>query len=403
MVLRQKENESELQHHKRLVNGKLVDKTLSDIDYTELAEHVYGQAYSSDVARRMMYGSAKTLALIERTAISKTVDDDMLAELDGKRFELQKERVKLQTEKLEYNRWLREDAREELFVEKVADAIRSTDTDCSDIADILVTEGNKTHALFISDAHFGKEFKIHGLKDEIINEFNPEIFYSRMEIILAETIDYIKTNGVTEIKVFNLGDTLDGFLRHNQIWTLRYGVIDSAVIYGKYMAQWLKELSRCVNVEYHPTSGNHTELRLLDGRKGAHVNEDADKVVNEIILIKNEDNPNFTLVKNKTGLIFTQVAGFNLLGIHGEVKNAAVALKDFSDIYGEKIDIIVAGHKHHGCYMNCGYRKHVIGIGSIVGSDDFSISLRKQADASANIVAFEAGRGKVLEKVIILN
>ena len=41
--------------------------------------------------------------------------------------ELRKERAKLQTEKLEYNRWLRENARDELITEKLVDAIKTLD------------------------------------------------------------------------------------------------------------------------------------------------------------------------------------------------------------------------------------------------------------------------------------
>ena len=66
MDIKRKENETDLQYHKRIIYGKLVDKTLSDIDYSELSELAYGQAYSSDVARRMFYGSKRTLALMDK-------------------------------------------------------------------------------------------------------------------------------------------------------------------------------------------------------------------------------------------------------------------------------------------------------------------------------------------------
>ena len=38
--------------------------------------------------------------------------------------ELEKEKIKLQTEKLEYNRWLREEARDELICEHICNAIK---------------------------------------------------------------------------------------------------------------------------------------------------------------------------------------------------------------------------------------------------------------------------------------
>ncbi len=65
--------------------------------------------------------------------------------------------------------------------------------------------------------------------------------------------------------------------------------------------------------------------------------------------------------------------------------------------------ILVTGHKHHGNFINCGYRKSSIGIGSMVGSDDFSMKIKRQADATANIIAFEYGKGKINDKTIVLN
>ena len=137
---------------------------------------------------------------------------------------------------------------------------------------------NKKHGILnLADIHFGKDFIIYGLKNEVINQYNPEICYQRMENILNETVSIVKKEGLTHIKVINLGDALDGFLRHKQLWTLRYGVVDSANIFGKYLGKWLRKLSEYVNVEYHQTGGNHGELRLLDGIKDAHVNENIEK------------------------------------------------------------------------------------------------------------------------------
>ena len=43
--------------------------------------------------------------------------------LEEKKREIQKEKIKLQSEKTEYSKWLREDARSELFEEKLFNAI----------------------------------------------------------------------------------------------------------------------------------------------------------------------------------------------------------------------------------------------------------------------------------------
>ena len=57
--------------------------------------------------------------------------------------------------------------------------------------------------------------------------------------------------------------------------------------------------------------------------------------------LKNENNPNFTYKANKTGLIFENISGYNVLGAHGELNNLPDALKDYSDIYDESLSKVL--------------------------------------------------------------
>jgi hypothetical protein len=330
-------------------------------------------------------------------------DDSYLEEIRLQKRELERERMKLQTEKLEYNRWLREHARDELFEEKVIEAIKNNSNNIRVPEDIPVVHNKRGGILAFADSHFGKDFKIYGLFNEIINEYSPEIFYCRMEKLYNEAIEYIEKQNLNEVHVYNLGDHIEGFIRNSQLWTLRYGAIDSAILFGNYIGEWLNKLSHKINVTYHQTDGNHDEFRLLDGKKNEHLCESSGKIVKNNIMLRNQDNPNFKYVENKTGLIFDNVVGYSILGIHGEVKDLAKSIKDFSDIYDIRVDYIFGGHKHHNEFVNCGVRKGAIGVGSIVGSDDFSMRLRKTADATASFVIFEEGKGKTDEHTFVLN
>lgn len=404
MDLLQRENESVYDYHKRLIYGKLVDRSI-DADYSELAPYVYGKEYAPDVARRMMYGSRFTLDLIDSITEGavKTGAEEYINEIQYNKQELQKERMKLQTEKTEYNKWLREDAREELFFEKIIEAIK----DCAPppVEPLTRSRGlfKREGVLCFADCHFGKEFKVYGLNDEILNEYSPEIFYERMNQLLAETIKRATENQLSKVKVLFLGDALDGFLRHSQLMTLRYGVVDSAIYYGKFIAEWLHKLSEKFKVEYHQVCGNHGELRLLDGRKNDHLDDNIEKIVLEIIRAYNIDNPNLKIVENKSGNIFTSVCGYNILGVHGEMKDSKTAMKDYMTVYNKDIDYLICGHKHHSSLVNCGYQKYIIGIGSIVGSDDYSMRILKSSEASANFLVFEEGKGRTVDYSIVLN
>lgn len=328
---------------------------------------------------------------------------DEIEKINQLRNELKKERQKLQTEKLEYNRWLRENARDELFVEKIIDAIERNVDKAPSPAIIPISHNDRYAVLVIADMHYGADFTLYGINNEIINSYNPDIFEQRMNLLLSETIDYLKKENINHIKVFNLGDSLDGFLRNSQIWSLRYGVVESAIRFGTYMGNWLNQLSHHVSTEYYQTNGNHGELRLLDGIKGGHVNDNIEFVTGALIKLINKDNLNFDYIENKSGYIFTEVAGYKLLGIHGEVKDADAALKEYRDIYNEDINYLLCGHKHHSDFKNTGIRRGYIGVGSIIGSDEYSYKLRKSADATASCVIFEEGKGKTDEHTFVLN
>ena len=315
--------------------------------------------------------------------------------------ELQKERCKIQTEKLEFNRWLRENARDELIVEHICQAIEKLEplaipnpihTDLSDREGVLV----------FGDEHYGTEFEIHGLHNEIINSYSPDIFESRMWNLLEQTISITTKEGFSKIHVFSMGDFEDGLLRVKQLMQLRYGVVEGTVRYADFISNWLNELSKYVEVEFQTTSGNHTELRMLGQPKGTFTKENMSLVVDAMITTRLANNPNFTFVKNPTGYIFADILGYKLLGIHGEVKSMEQAIKDFSQMYRVQLDFLIAGHKHHSRSETVGINQEVINVPSIIGVDDYSLSIHKMSNAGATFLVFEKGKGKVIEYAIKL-
>jgi hypothetical protein len=311
--------------------------------------------------------------------------------------------VKQRTKQLEINKWIREHSRQELFFDEIKESIKKYLPNYIMPQKIELKQSDKKYILCFSDMHFDKEFEIYGLNNEIINKYSPEIFYQRMDLLLQQTINDVKKHNINSLDVVNLGDSLEGFLRHSILFNLRYGVIDSSILLGNYLGKWLLELSKYTRVTYHQVNGNHGELRILDGKKGAHLNENIEKVVLEIIRLINLENENFSIKQNKTGLVFFDALGYNILGIHGEEKDLSQAIKDYQEIYNTKIDYILAGHKHHASFQNCGVRKGCVGIGSLIGVDGFSMSIKKIADATATLLTFEDGKGKTNTKDYILN
>lgn len=394
--LKKKTDENERQYIWRLASSKdsgLLDMTweeLADVFNKELREE--DKEYNSS-AYRKPYQQAKEYY---QDVFSKMVDAGYSKELQVQKRELEKIKKQVQTEKLEYNQWLREEARDELITEKIVSAINNLPP--LTIPDVIPAIHNKREgALAFGDEHFGVEFEILGLHGEVLNSYSTEIFKDRMWDLLNQTIEIVKKEDFSKIHVFSMGDFTDGLLRVGQLFKLKYGVVQGTVMYADFICNWLNELTKHVNVEFQMVYGNHSELRMLGQPKGTFKDDNMGLVVYESIKNRLSNNPNFILTKNPTGLIFANVAGYNVLGIHGEVKNMENALKDFSNTYKTQIDVLLAGHLHHSKSESIGINKDVINVPSIIGVDTYSMSLNKTSNAGATFVVFEENKGKVIE------
>ncbi len=328
--------------------------------------------------------------------------DEYYQKLQNEKREIQKVKAQVQTEKTEYYRWIREEARDELIVEKICNAISSLSP--LDIPQHIYPIHNpRAYALVFGDEHYGVEFELRGLFGDILNAYSPDIFEKRMWDLFNQTIEIIQRENIDTLNVFSMGDFSDGILRASQLMKLRYGVVDGTIKYADFISTWLNELTKYVRVKYQSTNGNHTELRMLGQPKGTFTDDNMGKVVSEFIKTRLKDNPNFTYIENPTGYIYDELVGFPVLGIHGEVKNMDSAIKEFSSIYGIHIKYLLAGHLHHNKAEEVGVNQEVVNVGSIIGIDAYSLSLRKTSNASAKLLVFEQDKGKICEHTFKLN
>ena len=329
-------------------------------------------------------------------------EDEYYQKLRNEKREIQKVKAQVQTEKLEYSRWLREEARDELITEKICNAVSSL-TPLNVPEYICPVHNSRSYALVFGDEHYGVEFELKGLFGDILNAYSPEIFENRMWDLFNQTVEVIQKENIDTLNVFSMGDFSDGILRVSQLMKLRYGVVDGTIKYADFISNWLNELTKYVRVKYQSTNGNHTELRMIGQPKGTFTEDNMGKVVVEFIKTRLKDNPNFEYIENPTGYIYDELAGCSVLGLHGEVKNMSAAIKELSSIYNIKIQYLLAGHLHHNKAEEVGVNQEVINVGSIIGIDAYSLSLRKTSNASAKMLVFEQGNGKVCEYTFKLN
>ena len=405
--LKKEDNENTNEYIWRMCDYK--DKGLLDLNWEQVGELINKELFGSDEelyrtssAYRKPYQYAKDLYDDVFKKRMYSYDNEAIKKMDDLKRDIQKERIKLNTTRVEYNKWLRENARDELIVEEICKSISNL-SPLEKPAYIQNKYSTKEYCLVFGDEHYGTEFELTDLLGNIINSYSPEIFEKRMWDLFYQVIDIIKKEDINTLNVYSMGDFSDGCLRVSQLMKLRYGVIDGTIKYANFISNWLNELTKYVRIRFQMTDGNHTELRMLGQPKGTFVEDNMGKIVKEFIKIRLEDNNNFTFIENPTGYIYDNLAGNIILGIHGETRSLEKTLKDLSAIYNTQIKYLFAGHLHHSKLEEIGINSEVINIPSIIGVDPYALSLNKASNASAKLFIFEEGKGRTCEYTFKLN
>lgn len=404
-MLKRKENETNFEYELRLSLMK-VRKEL-DLGWDVVVD-LADLDVSPDHQRKVSYGYEKYDDYIKLKSFNAdSTDSNMIADLDEKIKEFQKEKIKFQDQRREYNRLLRMDTRWESTEEEIVDAIKLLPK--LDIPKTIIhKDGFKAGILTISDPHYGAEFHIKGLYGETLNKYNPEIFEERMWLLLDKAVKKIKNEELTHINLLMLGDAIEGILRMTSLQTLRYGIVDSTMYYAEFMANWLNKLSEYVAIDAYSALGNHSQIRPLGSKNGDFDEENMERIVTWFIKERLKDNKNIVFNDNGNHLILLDIFGMNILASHGEEKDLAKAINDYRNMYNVSIDMFIAGHKHTKETNTVGVGSYgdieTIRVSSIMGCNDYSVKkIRKRSKAGSTMLVFEEGIGKVAEFDFVLN
>lgn len=402
------ENETEYEYHKRLIYGKLVDKTLTDYDYTEIAPLIYGKEYSCDVARRMLYGSCKTLQLIDRLdeECLKTSDTaEMIKLLEQKKEELQRERYKIQATNLERQRYGRQDSRFELFYENVRDAIERLPVPTfRPLCESQEDETPKQWVLGFGDFHFGAKFK------SVNNTYSIEECESRLEDLVDRLYNVVVREGISRLKVVNVADTIQGILRITDLKLNEIAVVESVVQISRLLATFINRVSEYCEVEYyHCTHANHSQTRPLGTKASELATEDLEKVIANYTADLLRDNPRVRCIFDcSQDYLEFKIFDFNFVVLHGhQIRSVDDTIKDLSNRHRKFYDYAFLGHRHAANEVITGEGKHhnveVLTLPSFVGSDPYSDRLMRGAKAMVKLYEFDSVYGHISSKSIILN
>lgn len=375
--LKRMEDESPFEYHKRLVYGKLVDKTLADIDYTELSELVYGQSYSSDTARRMMYGSRRTLELIDAERITAGDNISIADEIEAKIVELKKERQKFFDQRREYNKMISADGRKEHLYDVLAQAANHLNSTVGnlykDSPQPTFSTGSNEAVLVFSDWHYGMT------TENIFNNYNTKICKERVYAVVNAATQRLLLHQCSKLHIVVLGDLFHGAIHTSARVASEELVCDQIMQVSEILAQSVIELSRYVkDTTIYMTYGNHG--RTIQNKKDNIHRDNMERLIPWWLSQRLSAYPNISVSFNQGNeILLIDAAGHKLCATHGDLDKVKSSPRLLGTLLnkqlGTDIEYILLGDKHHReSFEELGITAML--CGSLCGTDDYANNKR---------------------------
>ena len=364
-------NETDFAYHKRLIMGKLVDGTLADKDYSELAPYVYGKDYSSDVARRMMYGSRMTLELMDKQAVKQITSDELLSELDAKKIEFQKERQKFFDQRNALTKLIRDRSRQEELNEILSESIRSGNLPRLDYQRVEIEHSDNDLLVSLNDIHYGANIQNYW------NTYNSDICREMMCRYLDKIISIQETHKSENCIVLANGDLISGNIHYSIAVTNKENVIEQVKGVSELIAEFLAELSKHFKqVTFVSVAGNHS--RINPNKDKALVSERLDDLVEWYLSARLQHFENVVIgggEKVDHTMYLIDVRGKTYCGVHGDFDGSPGKVQSLLAMAQRPVYAIMLGHQHHNM-MDVVYGVRMFMAGSFLGMDDHCVQRR---------------------------
>lgn len=372
-VLERLPGEGDLAFHRRLVYGKMVDKTLADIDYSELAPLLYGQEYAGDNARKMMYGSLKTLQLLDEEAESGSVSGGTspLDDIEMRKIELQKERQKFFDQRAALNKIIRERSRQEELNEIITAAVQSGSLPTLEYREPLISYSGRDLLVSLNDIHYG------AVVDNYWQKYDSGICRDMFAAYLERIIQIAEETGAEDCIVWCNGDEISGNIHYSIAVTNKENVIEQITGVSELIADFLAALSVKFNrVKFVSIPGNHSRI---NPNKDMTLNaERLDDLVEwylkaRLLNFKNVEIGAGTRVDPTIYMI--DIRGNTYVGVHGDFDCSDKNVQSLQTMVKRPVYAVLSGHLHHNRIDSVQGIKTVM-AGSFLGMDDYCVSKR---------------------------
>lgn len=290
--------------------------------------------------------------------------DEEAIRIEALREKEYKERVKLQDANREKRKVLRDFSRLESIQEYIEMKLDEREPKPFKGCSYKIKNGNES-SLLVSDLHCGATV------DSIFNFYDLDVLRERMEELATKTIAFCKRDNVDLLHANFLGDFITGIIHGSTIAQAQEDVIDQILDASDIIVEFIKTLRKeipCVRTYF--VYGNHG--RTSPNKSDRAYKENFERLIASIVRkdLRNTDikvidggYEDFVTYKLRDGKL--------IVSTHGTNDSPDMANKNFSKLLGEDVYCVQMGHLH-----DVREGKGTVVNGSIMGSDDYSISHR---------------------------
>lgn len=272
-----------------------------------------------------------------------------------------------------------------LIAEQIGNAFRNHDFSALEFKYEALPESKKKMVVSLSDLHIG------ALASNDINTYNFEIAQKRMKEYLDKVVHECKVNNVSEVYLMNLGDVIEHPYMHNLAYNCEFNLAEQIVMASDVIIKFAVGLSEVAHVTVAGIAGNHDRLNenKNDNLDGDHAVKGVNKALQSFI--DNAKPERITYEQANDYDHHITMNGINIKFVHGDLDNITDAnlVAKHSSLDGINYTMVVMGHYHHHRIIETGFKKFIVGFGSLKGADSFGKKVRKISSVSQGIILID--------------
>lgn len=388
-ILKRRTDETKWQYVKRITDNRKE----YDMDYSEWAKAICDYDCSSDNGRKAYYIVKPLLEQLENEVVelltkacSGSAENDLMLEIEEKKRELFKERVRLQDVQREINTRLRWEARWEALAEAIVNAMQAKPSLNIEHKQV---DSEIEACLILSDWHLGLAI------DTPHNHFNREVATERVEHLVAETIKYCQIHNVKTLNIDICGDILSGLIHTTTRIYQQMDVVEQVGFACELISLAIEALAPSVEkIRLHSVTGNHDRI---NANYKEHLHEE-----NFTRLIEWGVTARTGMEFEKSGIdqeveVYRLNNGRVVAMEHGHnCKKPQDAVKNLSEYLNMDIDYVHLGHFHN---FQTAYNTVINGC--LCGSDTFANQHRYNNAPSQTLVVYYPDGSRALHEIIL--